>query len=252
MAQNFITNANELEFFEDKVEVLMEVEKMSKSKWNVVNPDDIISQYGADTLRLYELFLGPLEDSKPWDTKGIEGVYRFLQKLWRLFHENGELALSQEAASEAELKIIHRTIKKITDDMERFSFNTCVSAFMICVNDLQALKCRKAEVLDPLVRLLAPFAPFMTESLWRALGHTTSVHAAAFPTYLANYLVDDTFDYPIQENGKMRFNLTMPINASKEALELLVLANEKVVHLQAGRTLKKIIVVPGRIVNLVF
>jgi leucyl-tRNA synthetase len=178
---------------------------MSKSKWNVVNPDDIISQYGADTLRLYELFLGPLEDSKPWDTKGIEGVYRFLQKLWRLFHENGELALSQEAASEAELKIIHRTIKKITDDMERFSFNTCVSAFMICVNDLQALKCRKAEVLDPLVRLLAPFAPFMTESLWRALGHTTSVHAAAFPTYLANYLVDDTFDYPIQENGKMRF-----------------------------------------------
>ena len=252
VAQNFITNANELEFFEDKVEVLMEVEKMSKSKWNVVNPDDIISQYGADTLRLYELFLGPLEDSKPWDTKGIEGVYRFLQKLWRLFHENGELALSQEAASEAELKIIHRTIKKITDDMERFSFNTCVSAFMICVNDLQALKCRKTEVLDPLVRLLAPFAPFMTESLWRALGHTTSVHAAAFPTYLANYLVDDNFDYPIQENGKMRFNLTMPINASKEALESLVLANEKVVHLQAGRTLKKIIVVPGRIVNLVF
>jgi leucyl-tRNA synthetase len=229
-----------------------EVEKMSKSKRNVVNPDDIISQYGADTLRLYEMFLGPLEDSKPWDTKGIEGVYRFLQKLWRLFHENGELAVSQEAASEAELKIIHRTIKKITDDIERFSFNTCVSAFMICVNDLQALKCRKTEVLDPLVRLLAPLAPFITESLWQALGHPGSVHTAAFPTYEAKYLVDDNFDYPIQENGKMRFNLTMPIKASKEDLEALVLANDKVLQLQAGRTLKKIIIVPGRIVNLVF
>ena len=229
-----------------------EVEKMSKSKRNVVNPDDIISQYGADTLRLYEMFLGPLEDSKPWDTKGIEGVYRFLQKLWRLFHENGELAVSQEAASEAELKIIHRTIKKITDDIERFSFNTCVSAFMICVNDLQALKCRKAEVLDPLVRLLAPFAPFITESLWRSLGHQSSVHTSNFPSYEAKYLVDDTFDYPIQENGKMRFNLNMPIKASKEALEAMVLGHDKVQQLQAGRTLKKIIVVPGRIVNLVF
>ncbi len=225
---------------------------MSKSKRNVVNPDDIIAQYGADTLRLYEMFLGPLEDSKPWDTKGIEGVYRFLQKLWRLFHENGELVISHEAASEAELKIIHRSIKKITDDIERFSFNTCISAFMICVNELQTLKCRKAEVLDPLVRLLAPFAPFITESLWKALGHQSSVHTATFPTYEAKYLVDDTFDYPIQENGKMRFNLTMPIKASKEELESLVLANDKVQQLQAGRSLKKIIVVPGRIVNLVF
>ncbi|MDP2189482.1 MAG: class I tRNA ligase family protein [Sphingobacteriaceae bacterium] len=250
--EEFILNAEELEFFGDKVEVVMEVEKMSKSKWNVVNPDDIIAQYGADTLRLYEMFLGPLEDSKPWDTKGIEGVYRFLQKLWRLFHENGELALSQDAASEAELKIIHRTIKKITDDIERFSFNTCVSAFMICVNDLQALKCRKAEVLHPLVRLLAPFAPFITESLWQALGQQGSVHTAAFPSYEAKYLVDDTFDYPIQENGKMRFNLTMPLKASKEDLEALVLAHDKVLQLQAGRVLKKIIVVPGRIVNLVF
>lgn len=240
------------EDFSSSVLTFSEVEKMSKSKWNVVNPDDIISQYGADTLRLYEMFLGPLEDSKPWDTKGIEGVYRFLQKLWRLFHENGELAVSQEAASEAELKIIHRTIKKITDDIERFSFNTCVSAFMICVNDLQALKCRKAEVLDPLVRLLAPFAPFITESLWRSLGHQSSVHTSAFPSYEAKYLVDDTFDYPIQENGKMRFNLNMPIKASKEALEAMVLGHDKVQQLQAGRTLKKIIVVPGRIVNLVF
>lgn len=256
--RNFLQAVNPdklIEFFpntQNKFICFREVEKMSKSKWNVVNPDDIISQYGADTLRLYEMFLGPLEDSKPWDTKGIEGVYRFLQKLWRLFHENGELAVSQEAASEAELKIIHRTIKKITDDIERFSFNTCISAFMICVNDLQTLKCRKAEILDPLVRLLAPFAPFMTESLWRALGNETSVHTAAFPTYEAKYLVDDTFDYPIQENGKMRFNLTMPIKASKEELESFVLANEKVIQLQAGRELKKIIVVPGRIVNLVF
>jgi len=229
-----------------------EVEKMSKSKWNVVNPDDIISQYGADTLRLYEMFLGPLEDSKPWDTNGIEGVYRFLQKLWRLFHENGELTLSNEAATPAELKIIHRTIKKITDDIERFSFNTCVSAFMICVNDLQSLKCRKSEVLDPLIRLLAPFAPYITESLWQKLGHATSIHIAPFPAFEAKYLVDDSFDYPIQENGKMRFNLTMPIKASKEELEMLVLANDRVIQLLASRDLKRIIVVPGRIVNLVF
>lgn len=229
-----------------------EVEKMSKSKRNVVNPDDIIAQYGADTLRLYEMFLGPLEDSKPWDTKGIEGVHRFLQKLWRLFHENGALQLSAEEPTEAELKVLHRTIKKITDDIERFSFNTCVSAFMICVNELQTLKCRKKAILAPLVRLLAPFAPHITERLCQLLGNEESVHLSSFPAWEEQYLVDDSFDYPIQENGKMRFNLTMPKQASKEELEQLVLQNERVIQLAAGRNLKKIIVVPGRIVNLVY
>jgi leucyl-tRNA synthetase len=229
-----------------------EVEKMSKSKRNVVNPDDIIVQYGADTLRMYEMFLGPLEDSKPWDTKGIEGVHRFLQKLWRLFHENGVLHLSDQEPTEAELKVLHRTIKKITDDIERFSFNTCVSAFMICVNELQTLKCRKIAILAPLVRLLAPFAPHITERLWELFGNEASVHLSSFPAWEAQYLVDDSFDYPIQENGKMRFNLTMPKQASKEELEQLVLQNERVTQLAAGRHLKKIIVVPGRIVNLVY
>ena len=229
-----------------------EVEKMSKSKRNVVNPDNIIAQYGADTLRLYEMFLGPLEDSKPWDTKGIEGVHRFLQKLWRLFHENGALSLSDETPSEAELKVIHRTIKKITDDIERFSFNTCVSAFMICVNELQSLKCRKRAILAPLVSLLAPFAPHITEQLWELLGNDTSVHLSNFPTCEEKYLIDDSFDYPIQENGKMRFNISMPKQASKQELEQMVLSNERVKHLAAGRTLRKIIVVPGRIVNLVY
>lgn len=230
----------------------MEVEKMSKSKWNVVNPDDIIAQYGADTLRMYEMFLGPLEDSKPWDTKGIEGVYRFLQKFWRLFHENGEVAISNDAPTEAELKLMHRTIKKITDDIERFSFNTSVSAFMICVNELQTLKCRKKAILEPLTRLLAPFAPHLTESCWQLLGGKGSVHLASFPTCEERYLVDDTFDYPVQENGKMRFNITLPKQASKEELEKLAMEDEKMKQFLSTRQLKKMIVVPGRIINLVF
>lgn len=231
---------------------ISEVEKMSKSKWNVVNPDDIIAQYGADTLRMYEMFLGPLEDSKPWDTKGIEGVYRFLQKFWRLFHENGEIAISNEPPTEAELKLLHRTIKKITDDIERFSFNTSVSAFMICVNELQTLKCRKKAILEPLARLLAPFAPHLTESCWKLLGGAGSVHLASFPTYEERYLVDDTFDYPVQENGKMRFNITLPKQASKEELERLAMEDEKMKLFLSARQLKKMIVVPGRIINLVF
>lgn len=230
----------------------MEVEKMSKSKWNVVNPDDIIAQYGADTLRMYEMFLGPLEDSKPWDTKGIEGVYRFLQKFWRLFHEAGEVAISNDAPTKAELKLMHRTIKKITDDIERFSFNTSVSAFMICVNELQTLKCRKKAILEPLTRLLAPFAPHLTESCWQLLGGEGSVHLASFPTFEERYLVDDTFDYPVQENGKMRFNITLPKQGSKEDLEKLAMEDEKMKQFLATRSLKKIIVVPGRIINLVF
>jgi leucyl-tRNA synthetase len=201
---------------------------------------------------MYEMFLGPLEDSKPWDTKGIEGVYRFLQKFWRLFHEAGEVAISNDAPTEAELKLMHRTIKKITDDIERFSFNTSVSAFMICVNELQTLKCRKKAILEPLTRLLAPFAPHLTESCWQLLGGEGSVHLASFPTYEERYLVDDTFDYPVQENGKMRFNITLPKQGNKEELEQLAMQDEKMQQFLSTRQLKKIIVVPGRIINLVF
>jgi len=228
-----------------------EVEKMSKSKRNVVNPDDIITQYGADTLRLYEMFLGPLEDAKPWDTNGIEGVYRFLNKFWRLFH-TAELFDVQEAAPTIEeLKVLHRSIRKIEDGIERYSFNTCVSAFMICVNELQTLKCRKRAVLEPLVSLLSPFAPFISEHLWEKLGHTNSITLADFPSCDAQYLEDDTYDYPVQENGKMRFTLTMPKQGNKEELEAMALSHEKVQALLSGKSLKKIVVVPGRIVNLV-
>ncbi len=228
-----------------------EVEKMSKSKWNVVNPDDIIAQYGADTLRLYEMFLGPLEDAKPWDTHGIEGVYRFLNKFWRLFHVDDVFQLSEEEATAAELKILHRSIRKIEDGIERFSFNTCVSAFMICVNELQTLKCRKRAVLTPLVQLLSPFAPFLGEYLWEKLGHAASVVLADFPTCDPKYLEDDTYDYPVQENGKMRFTINLPKQGDKSDLEKLAINHEKVKQLLEGKSLKKMVVVPGRIVNLV-
>jgi leucyl-tRNA synthetase len=226
-----------------------EVEKMSKSKWNVVNPDDIIAQYGADTLRLYEMFLGPLEDAKPWDTHGIEGVYRFLNKLWRLFHQS---PIDESEATEAELKILHQTIKKIEDGIERFAFNTCVSAFMICVNELQALKSNKRAILSPLTQLLAPFAPFIAEHLWSKLGNENCLAATVgFPVFMQQYVEDDHYDYPVQENGKMRFTINMPKKGEKAALESLALANEKVKALLVGKTLKKLVVVPGRIVNLV-
>lgn len=227
-----------------------EIEKMSKSKWNVVNPDDIIAQYGADTLRLYEMFLGPLEDAKPWDTNGIEGVFRFLNKLWRLFHQS---PIDESPANEAELKILHQTIKKIEDGIERFAFNTCVSAFMICVNELQALKSHKREILSPLTQLLAPFAPFIAEYLWStSLGNQNCLASTvSFPKFEPAYLEDDHYDYPVQENGKMRFTINMPKQGEKASLESMVLANEKVKALLAGKALKKLVVVPGRIVNLV-
>jgi leucyl-tRNA synthetase len=228
-----------------------EVEKMSKSKWNVVNPDDIIEQYGADTLRLYEMFLGPIEDAKPWDTSGIEGVFRFLNKTWRLFHEGDIFKVSDENPNEAELKVLHRTIRKVQDDIDRFSFNTCVSAFMICVNELQSLKCNKRAVLEPFLKLLSPFAPFITENLWQQLGHSESITTSAFPTWDNKFLIEDTYSYPVQENGKMRFTIDLPKNLDKDELENLALNHEKVTQLLMTKRLNKIVVVPGRIVNLV-
>lgn len=227
------------------------VEKMSKSMFNVVNPDDIIEHYGADTLRLYEMFLGPVEQSKPWDTKGIDGVHRFLKKLWRLFYEGDSLLLSDESATEEELKILHKTIHKIGDDIERFSFNTAISAFMICVNDLADLKCHKRAILEPLTVMLSPFAPHIAEELWHVAGHDTSVVDADFPLYDEKYLKEDEIEYPVSFNGKTRFKMMLPADASKDEIEKTVLDYEKSQKYLEGKAPKKVIVVPKRIINIV-
>ena len=227
------------------------VEKMSKSMFNVVNPDDIVENYGADTLRLYEMFLGPLEQSKPWDTNGIDGVHRFLKRLWSLFYKNDQLLVTDEKATPEELKSLHKTIKKVGYDIEGFSFNTSVAAFMICVNELYALKCSKKEILEPLVILLASFAPHIAEELYHVLGNTTTVCDAPFPVYNEAYLVEASKKYPISFNGKVRFTLELPADMSKEEVEKAALADEQTAKFLDGKEIKKIIVVPGKIVNIV-
>ncbi|MBK8806548.1 MAG: leucine--tRNA ligase [Bacteroidales bacterium] len=227
------------------------VEKMSKSKYNVVNPDLMCDQYGADTLRLYEMFLGPLELSKPWDTNGIDGVYKFLRKLWNLFYKDGVLTLSPEAATKDELKTLHKTIKKIKEDIENFSFNTSVSAFMICVNELQQQKCNKRAVLEQLIVTLAPFAPHITEELWRNIGNTDTIFNATFPEFNESYLKEDSIHYPVSFNGKMRFKLEIDSAADAKTVEKIVLENEQTGKWTEGKSIAKIIVVPGKIVNIV-
>ncbi|MGL4632755.1 MAG: class I tRNA ligase family protein, partial [Leadbetterella sp.] len=230
-----------------------EVEKMSKSKFNVVNPDTLVEKYGADTLRLYEMFLGPLTESKPWDTRSIEGTYRFLRKLWRLFYDQNEKwIITEEKATPEELKSLHKAIKKVEEDIENFSFNTSVSTFMICVNELSDLKCSKKEILSDLMVILAPYAPHITEELWSQLHpNASTITKVPFPTFNSAYLVEDSFEYPVQINGKVRVNLTFSASASKEEIEKEVLSNEQVIRWMEGKELKKIIVVPKRIVNVV-
>ena len=227
------------------------VEKMSKSMFNVVNPDDIVERYGADTLRLYEMFLGPIEQSKPWDTNGIDGVHRFLKKFWNLFFDGDNLALTDGKPSKEELKSLHKLIKKVSGDIETFSYNTSVSAFMICINELTALKCRNRQILEPIVVLLAPFTPHLSEELWHTLGHTTSVCDAQWPTYNEEYLKEDTVNYAVSFNGKVRFNLEFPADASREAIEEATLAHENSAKWLDGKSIKKIIVVPGKLINIV-
>ena len=227
------------------------VEKMSKSMFNVVNPDDIVERYGADTLRLYEMFLGPIEQSKPWDTNGIDGVHRFLKKFWNLFFDGDNLALTDGKPSKEELKSLHKLIKKVSGDIETFSYNTSVSAFMICINELTALKCRNRQILEPIVVLLAPFTPHLSEELWHALGHTTSVCDAQWPTYNEEYLKEDTVNYAVSFNGKVRFNLEFPADASREAIEEATLAHENSAKWLDGKSIKKVIVVPGKLINIV-
>ncbi|WP_297335179.1 leucine--tRNA ligase [Algoriphagus sp.] len=229
-----------------------EVEKMSKSKYNVVNPDDIIERYGADTLRLYEMFLGPLEQFKPWNTNGIDGVFKFLRKLWNLYHDGkGNFAVSDEKASKEELKALHKAIKKLEEDMANYSFNTSVSSFMICVNELTALKCNKREVLEPLAILISPYAPHIAEELWSLLGHSSSITTARFPEFKEEYLVESNFEYPVMINGKMRAKLNLSLELSKEEIEKTALSDANVQKWLEGKAPKKVIVVPGKIVNLV-
>jgi len=228
-----------------------EVEKMSKSKYNVVNPDDIVKQYGADSLRLFEMFLGPLEQAKPWKTSGISGVSSFLKKLWKLYFNETIFEVSEEKATKDELKILHKTIKKVEEDIENFSFNTSVSTFMIAVNEFTALKCNKRAILEPLAILVSPYAPHIAEELWSLLGNNESISSVDFPVYEAKHLVESAKNYPISFNGKMRFTLELSLDLSKEEIEKAVLENEKTIAQLEGKTPKKIIIVPGKIINIV-
>ncbi|TDT41846.1 leucyl-tRNA synthetase [Maribacter spongiicola] len=236
-----------------KIKVSREVEKMSKSKYNVVNPDAICEEYGADSLRLYEMFLGPLEQSKPWNTAGITGTHSFLKKLWRQFHtgENASFLVSEEEPSKESWKTLHKTIKKVEEDIENFSFNTSVSTFMICVNELSSQKCYSRKVLEPLAILVSPYAPHIAEELWSKLGHKESIATAAFPKFEEKYLVESSKEYPISFNGKMKFTLELSLDLSKDEIEAAVMANEKTQQQLQGREPKKVIVVPGKIVNIV-
>ncbi len=239
------------ELEEGKYIVGNEVEKMSKSKYNVVNPDDICNEYGADTLRLYEMFLGPLEQAKPWNTAGITGVHNFLKKMWKLYVGEAGVKFTDAEPTKDNLKTLHKTIKKVIGDIENFSFNTSVSTFMICVNELTAQKCTSKSILSDLAVLISPYAPHISEELWSILGNTTSVSVTNFPVFEAKHLVESAKEYPVSFNGKMRFKLELPLDLSKDKIEEIVMAHEKTQKQLDGRTPKKVIIVPGKIINIV-
>jgi leucyl-tRNA synthetase len=228
-----------------------EVEKMSKSKYNVVNPDDICNEYGADTLRLYEMFLGPLEQAKPWNTAGITGVYGFLKKLWRLYFDDNGLNITNDKPTADMYKSLHKTIKKVTEDIENFSFNTSVSQFMICVNELAQQRCHHRAILEPLAVLVSPYAPHVAEELWSALGHEGSIATVAFPKFEEKYLVESEKEYPVSFNGKMRFTIKLPLDLTAAQIEEIVMTDERTQAQLQGRTPNKVIIVPGKIINLV-
>ncbi|WP_459926459.1 class I tRNA ligase family protein [Flavobacterium covae] len=244
-------DSNSIKDMDGKFYCFSEVEKMSKSKYNVVNPDDICNEYGADTLRLYEMFLGPLEQAKPWNTAGITGVYGFLKKLWRLyFDDNGSIVTNEEPTADM-YKSLHKTIKKVTEDIENFSFNTSVSQFMICVNELSQQKCHHRAILEPLAVIISPYAPHIAEELWNALGHQGSIATVAFPKFEEKYLVESEKEYPVSFNGKMRFKIKLPLDLSKEQIEEIIMKDERTQAQLQGHTPKNVIIVPGKIINLV-
>ena len=241
----FITEEN------GKYIVGREVEKMSKSYYNVVTPDDICTEYGADTLRLYEMFLGPLEQAKPWNTAGISGVFGFLKKLCRLYFDEHTMIVTDEVPTKDNLKSLHKTIKKVAEDIEDFSFNTSVSQFMICVNELSIQNCHSRAILEPLAILISPYAPHIAEELWSLLGNTGSIATIAFPVFEAKYLVESEKEYPVSFNGKMRFTMVLPLDLTKEQIEEIVMKDERTIKQLEGRTPNKVIIVPGKIINLV-
>jgi leucyl-tRNA synthetase len=228
-----------------------EIEKMSKSKYNVVTPDDICAEYGADTLRLYEMFLGPLEQAKPWNTAGISGVFGFLKKLWRLYCDDNGLIITNDEPTKDNLKTLHKTIKKVAEDIEGFSFNTSVSQFMICVNELSTQNCHSRAILEPLAILISPYAPHITEELWSQLGHLGSISTVEFPVFEEKYLVESEKEYPVSFNGKMRFTIKLPLDLTKEQIEEIVMKDERTIKQLDGKTPNKVIIVPGKIINLV-
>ncbi|WP_427875378.1 leucine--tRNA ligase [Flavobacterium sp. MMS24-S5] len=242
---DFIKDAN------GKFIVGREVEKMSKSKYNVVTPDDICDEYGADTLRLYEMFLGPLEQAKPWNTAGISGVFGFLKKLWRLYFDDNGLIVNNDEPTKDNLKSLHKTIKKVAEDIENFSFNTSVSQFMICVNELSSQNCHSRAILEPLAILVSPYAPHIAEELWAQLGHTTSISEVAFPIFDEKHLIETNKEYPVSFNGKMRFTIELPLDLTKEQIEEIVMKDERTQKHLDGKTPNKVIIVPGKIINLV-
>ncbi|MCH4829495.1 leucine--tRNA ligase [Flavobacterium columnare] len=251
--RNWIPEFKEAEFITENGKYIVgrEVEKMSKRWYNVVNPDDICNEYGADTLRLYEMFLGPLEQAKPWNTAGITGVYGFLKKLWRLyFDDNGSIVTNEEPTADM-YKSLHKTIKKVTEDIENFSFNTSVSQFMICVNELSQQKCHHSAILEPLTVIISPYAPHIAEELWNALGHQGSIATVAFPKFEEKYLVESEKEYPVSFNGKMRFKIKLPLDLSKEQIEEIIMKDERTQAQLQGHTPKNVIIVPGKIINLV-
>ncbi len=227
------------------------VEKMSKSMFNVVNPDDIVDKYGADTLRLYEMFLGPLEQSKPWDVKGIDGVNRYLKKLWGLFYKGEELQIRDTEPSAEELKSLHKLIKKVSFDIENFSYNTAISAFMISLNELTQLKCTSRKIMEQYLIVLAPFAPHIAEELWHVLGNETTICDAQWPEYNEEYLKESSVKYAVMFNGKPRFNIEVPVGTDKDEVQRIALSHSGAEKWLAGKQPKKVIVVPNKIVNVV-
>ena len=217
----------------------------------MVNPDDICNEYGADTLRLYEMFLGPLEQAKPWNTAGITGVYGFLKKLWRLYFDDNGLNITNDEPTADMYKSLHKTIKKVTEDIENFSFNTSVSQFMICVNELSQQKCHHRAILEPLAVIISPYAPHIAEELWNVLGHQGSIATVAFPKFDEKYLVESEKEYPVSFNGKMRFTIKLPLDLTAAQIEEIVMKDERTIRQLDGRTPNKVIIVPGKIINLV-
>ena len=251
--RNWIPEFKETEFITEngKYVVGREVEKMSKRWYNVVNPDDICNEYGADTLRLYEMFLGPLEQAKPWNTAGITGVFGFLKKLWRLYFDDNGLIITNNEPSKDSLKTLHKTIKKVADDIENFSFNTSVSQFMICVNELSTQNCHERAILEPLAIILSPYAPHIAEELWKQLGHEGSISTVAFPIFEASHLIESDKEYPVSFNGKTRFTINLPLDLTAEQIEEIIMKDERTITQLAGNQPKKVIIVPGKIINLV-